>query len=196
MKITLVRHTPPEVKEGVCYGQTDLHVDDTFKNHLDAIQEVITLDDDTVCFTSPLVRCKLLCKALAGGERAIEEDKRLMELNFGSWENKKWSSLPVDQMQEWGKDYLNSRVHGGESMIDLNDRVKAFWTDLIESNYSEDEDEEKNILIVTHAGVIRSILHILLEMPLKKAFSILVNYGGVVQIEMLDKENAQIEFKR
>ncbi|QZE15871.1 alpha-ribazole phosphatase family protein [Halosquirtibacter laminarini] len=195
MKITIVRHTPPEVKEGVCYGQTDLHVDPTFKSHLDQIQSMITTDENTHFFTSPLTRCKVLCKAIAGADAEIVEDDRLMELDFGSWENKKWSNIPADQMQEWGKDYLNSKVHGGESMIDLNERVTAWWNELIEKHYNE-EDEDTNIVIFTHAGVIRSVLHILLEMPLKKAFSLVVNYGGMVEIKMLDKQNAQIEFKR
>lgn len=195
MKITLVRHTTPEVKEGVCYGQTDLHVDATFKNHLDAIKEMVEIDEQTQFITSPLVRCKLLTTALAANGGETTEDARLKELDFGSWENKKWSDIPAKQMQEWGQDYLNNKVHGGESMNDLNDRVKAFWSEFIEKSYKE-EEEDSHYVIVTHAGVIRSILHILLEMPLKKAFSLLVNYGGVVEIQMLDKENAQIEFKR
>lgn len=37
MKIYLIRHTTPHIEKGICYGQTDLDVAETFNNEAEII---------------------------------------------------------------------------------------------------------------------------------------------------------------
>jgi len=37
MKVHLIRHTTPDIDSGVCYGQTDLEVANTFADERDVI---------------------------------------------------------------------------------------------------------------------------------------------------------------
>ena len=59
MEIYLIRHTTPAVGKGICYGQTDLDITDSFKEEVAAIIPHLPDNIQTV-FSSPLQRCKKL----------------------------------------------------------------------------------------------------------------------------------------
>ena len=63
MDIYLIRHTAPLVDKGICYGQTDLDVTDSFEAELEQIRPHIPGDIKKV-YSSPLQRCLKLATAL------------------------------------------------------------------------------------------------------------------------------------
>ena len=64
--VHLLRHTKPNIKGGLCYGQTDLELDDSFSNlHLPQVISQIKLLDIQKIYTSPLIRCKKLAEQLS-----------------------------------------------------------------------------------------------------------------------------------
>lgn len=87
MEVILIRHTSVDVPPGVCYGQTDVPLKPTFEQEAAVTQENLKafLPFDHV-YTSPLTRCVRL--ATYCGYPDAERDKRIMEINFGSWEMK------------------------------------------------------------------------------------------------------------
>jgi len=40
-EIYLIRHTTPKVEKGICYGQTDLNLADTFEQEKERILKII-----------------------------------------------------------------------------------------------------------------------------------------------------------
>jgi len=65
MEIYLVRHTTPNVKKGICYGQTDIDINSyTFESELCEIKNKLPSDIDRF-YCSPLMRCLKLAKKLA-----------------------------------------------------------------------------------------------------------------------------------
>ena len=94
--IYFLRHTIPEVEQGICYGQSDLMVADGFYN--DELPKVIKtvekLNVDAI-YSSPLKRCKILADEISEvlGVEFVESDSFLMELNFGQWELWSWSQI-------------------------------------------------------------------------------------------------------
>ena len=60
MRIHLIRHTTPDIKKGLCYGQTDLDVTDTFEQEKEHVLSKLLGEYDAV-FTSPLQRCSKFC---------------------------------------------------------------------------------------------------------------------------------------
>lgn len=186
MQIYLIRHTTPDVEAGICYGQSDIGVDDDFQFTLEKIKNQLSLDNNHIIFSSPLKRCSLLAKELAN-HNGVNYDDRLMEMDFGKWELQRWSEIDEEPMTQWGSNFVENRVPGGESFEIMNQRVMEFWEELL-------KQENKDILIVTHSGVIRSILARLLEIPLKKAFVLKIDYGRIIRIRMLNKENSEVEF--
>ena len=138
------------------------------------------LPQDAVLYSSPLQRCVILAKHIQEKIKvaSITEDSRLMEMNFGDWELKNWDDIPQEALTPWMTDFVNVRVPNGESFIDLNERVMDF----LQNEVSKTTD--KPLIVVAHAGVIRSILCKINNLPLQEAFKSKLDFGAVVRIEM------------
>ncbi len=177
MEIYIIRHTTPDIEKGVCYGQADLDLAPTFPKESEAILKDIPSNENFKVISSPLKRCALLAKRF---NDVVVLDDRLKELNFGDWELKKWDDIPEGEINPWMQDFVNVTVPNGESYIDLASRTNAFFEELKHSNDTND------LIIVTHAGVIRAFLSNLLGIPLTKSFSIKLEYGNYFHLKKED----------
>jgi alpha-ribazole phosphatase len=171
MEIYLIRHTTPDIEKGICYGQSDIPLKDTFSIEANNILKSIPKNFDKV-YSSPLQRCTQLANYI---DENITIDTRLMELNFGSWELKKWEEIPDDEIQPWYDDWVNTCTNNGESYQELQNRVLSFLKE-VPTHFNR-------IAIVTHAGVIRSLWAHLNKKELKNSFDFLdIEYGAVLKI--------------
>ena len=178
MEVYLVRHTETVCEKGICYGQSDVSLQEPY----DTIFETILkqLPEDAILYCSPLQRCILLANYIKENSviTSIHQDSRLMEMNFGNWEMKNWDVIPQDDFTPWMTDFVNVRVPNGESFTDLHNRVFDFMENELQKNNS------KPVIIVAHAGVIRSVLCRITNLPLKDAFQNKVDYGAVIKIKI------------
>ena len=178
MEIYLVRHTETSCEKGICYGQSDVDLAEPFNSVFENI--LSKLPSETIIFSSPLKRCVLLAKYIQNNIKTIsyQEDKRLMEMNFGNWEMKKWNDILPEQLNPWMEDFVNIPASNGESFVELHKRTGDFLSDLVSK-------EIKNpIVVVCHAGTIRSILCHQSSLPLKDAFQNKVDFGEVIKIHI------------
>ncbi|NLR94470.1 histidine phosphatase family protein [Flammeovirga agarivorans] len=166
MEIHVIRHTPVAVQKGICYGQLDVDVADTFVDDVGKISIQLDTDYDAI-FCSPLSRCLKLSKALH--LEGVRLDKRLMEFDYGDWEGKKWEDIPQEKLQPWMDDFVNQKIPNGESLRDIFHRVEEFITTLRTADY-------KKVLLVTHGGVIRCLWASILEIPLQNLFKVPVGF--------------------
>lgn len=183
--IHLIRHTKPDVPLGICYGQTDLPLADTFAEEFDVIRQKLKPTPNTSIISSPLQRCHQLANALFE-DSAIELNNDLKEMHFGDWEMQAWNNIEQTQLKQWGGNFVNMPSPNGESFNCLNTRVLKVWSTLDWVN--------QDYVLVTHAGVIRVILSALLKSPLEKAFTLDVRYGEVIRIKFADPDNCTIRF--
>lgn len=124
----LVRHTRPAIAEGLCYGQSDIFLRKSFHNEAREVQKRLARCVFSSVYTSPLQRCVLLSKEL---NLKAQSDSRLMEMNFGKWENQPWDAIFAStEGKHWFENYLTAPCPGGESFIDLLARVESFLQDL------------------------------------------------------------------
>ncbi|WP_299899292.1 alpha-ribazole phosphatase [uncultured Aquimarina sp.] len=172
MEIYLVRHTTPNIEKGICYGQSDLDVTDSFDAEVSEIHTKLPLKEITKVYSSPLKRCKLLAESF---NLPIIFDMRLQELDFGNWELKAWDDISKKELNPWMEDFVNVPVPNGESYVMLQERVLDFY-----KNLSSNADEKT--VIISHAGPIRALLSHLQKIALKDSFSIKLEYGEVVKI--------------
>lgn len=173
--IYLIRHTTPAVARGMCYGQTDLDVTESFHSEAELIRQHLPGDIGLV-YSSPLKRCTLLAKELFPN-RPLHLSAALMEIHCGDWEMRAWDDLPPAEVNAWMADFVRVRIPGGESYVDLHERVTRCW-DAISR-----EKAGKNIAVIAHGGVLRSILSGITGTPLIdsfKAFSL--HYGCVIRV--------------
>ncbi|WP_370407721.1 alpha-ribazole phosphatase [Tenacibaculum dicentrarchi] len=175
MEIILVRHTTPNIEKGICYGQADIGVIDTFLEEVQPIlKEVPVNDTETAYYSSPLKRCKLLAKQLSD---TIIFDDRLKELDFGDWELKKWDDINKPELDIWMNDFVNITVTNGESYIDLHNRTVEFLNELKSL-------KKQRVVIVTHAGVIRSLWAYVNNISLENSFDLKLKYGDIIKFTL------------
>ncbi len=172
MEIYLIRHTTPDILPGICYGQSDLDLADSFTKEYAILREKLPEKLDQV-YSSPLFRCKELALELGF---PITLDKRLKEYDFGDWEMLPWKDIPKGDMEEWMKDFVSVAPPNGESYHALFQRVESFWDELLQN------DPDEVIALTIHGGVIRSLLALLLEIPLKNAFRLHLDYGSICKV--------------
>jgi len=118
------------------------------------------------------------CTRLADycGFTGYQTDARLMEMNFGDWENRQWDDIADPHLQRWFDAWATERATNGESFADLCQRA----SDFIESLSWDGADVR--MLLFTHAGFIRALWVALgLHTP-ETAFAQQVDYGGLVKV--------------
>jgi len=91
MDIYIVRHTTPKIEKGICYGQSDLALIDSYLDEFNVILDTIPKGDYHI-ISSPLQRCSAFAKAYTS---PITYDDRLLELDFGDWELMPWKTTRV-----------------------------------------------------------------------------------------------------
>lgn len=177
MEVYLVRHTETICEKGICYGQSDVNIAEPFDEIFDRI--LSELPSKAAIFTSPSKRCSILAKHIQENIKVIsyQEDNRLKEMNFGDWELKKWDDIPYKELNPWMEDFVNIKASNGESFVELHKRVGDFLADKIQQKTNDP------VIIVTHSGVIRSIICHQTSLPLKDAFQNKVDFGDVIKIE-------------
>jgi alpha-ribazole phosphatase len=185
--IYLIRHTTPAVARGMCYGQTDLDVTETFSEEAAAIRQYLPGTIGLV-YSSPLKRCTLLAKELFP-DRSVQLSPELMEIHCGEWEMCAWDDLPPEQVGPWMADFVRVRIPGGESYLDLHERVTRCWESVSRENGGSRpaadarEGTPGDIAIVAHGGVIRSILSGITGVALIDSFkAFTLHYGCVIRV--------------
>ena len=145
MRLFLVRHPQPLVGSGICYGSTDLAI---APNELASALSTLhsTLPKGVPCFSSPLRRCAELATSLECS--SLTFDARLVEINFGGWEMRRWDDIARAEIDAWADDILAYRPGGGESVLQMAARVAVFYAELLRLQH-------EHVILVCHAGTIR-----------------------------------------
>lgn len=173
MSIYLIRHTAPLIEKGTCYGQADIDIKDSFFDEAAIIKTVIPTEFQKV-WSSPLQRCRKLAEHLFPAF-PINFEHKLKEIDCGEWELQKWDDIPSHIIDPWMEDYVNVRIPGGENYLDLYDRVVDSFLHIASG--------EMPAAIVTHGGVIRSILAHITGTSLLDSFKTFsIHYGCVIRI--------------
>jgi alpha-ribazole phosphatase len=177
MEIHLIRHTTPIIDKNVCYGQSDVLLKDTFQEEAERVLEKLPRNADVI-YTSPFIRCIKLAERIAQAfSLPIKKDDRLKEMNFGAWEMKRWDDIDKEALMKWMNDYQNERCPQGESYFDLVIRLKEFFNEIKHNQY-------QSVIVVTHAGVIKSSNVILGQRSLKDAMSTKVEFGSILTMRI------------
>ncbi len=110
--------------------------------------------------TSPLSRCRRFAEELSHERRIpLAVDDRLTEFHFGEWDGRDVDLLRAEdgeRLQRFFADPVNNTPPGGEEFQSFDRRVQDAWRSI------HDDDQSGGTLIITHGGVILSILaHVL-----------------------------------
>jgi broad specificity phosphatase PhoE len=167
LRIYIARHGETEWnREGKMQGWQNSNLTENGKANALKLGESLKNISFAKIYSSPLGRALDTAKHIRG-ERDTEiilKDS-LKEMGFGCWEGvdheEVRSKYPEQRHNFWHKPHQYCPVDG-ESYQELISRVDGFLKEIF-SDVSED-----NILIVTHAAVIKAIFHILKEIPMEE----------------------------
>ncbi len=151
MRLYLVRHPQPVIDAGICYGSSDLPV--LAQEHERAVARLqAELPRQAHLFSSPLLRCAELAQRLARQLdcNTLVFDRRLVEMDFRNWEGRRWDDIARTEIDAWCDDPLAYRPGGGESVLEVAERVIAFYREL-------QQYEIAQATVICHAGTIRML---------------------------------------
>ena len=132
--------------------------------------------------SSPLKRCLQFSQELADQQKlplAIEAG--FQEISFGNWEGLVTEEIEADsgkQLEAYWLDRENNTPPNGEALVDFHQRTFSALQQLLEQRRGAHQ------LVVTHGGVIRSLMAHALQMPLKAMQHIDVPYACRTQIKV------------
>ncbi len=119
-------------------------------------KELMKISFDHV-FTSDLRRCQETL-AYLNIQSQVSVDTRLREINFGDWEGKTYNELKGEKpYQDWLNNWECHSIPNGESAHVFKARIDSFLYDLFQQT-NKNFSNNKQILIVTHGGVIRYLV--------------------------------------
>lgn len=153
--IYLVRHGESEANISKRFsGITDVNLSSKGKSEAKLAGQNLKLEKISHVFTSPLIRAKdtakIICKEINYDENKIIIENSLIEVNFGLFENLTWdeiSSAYKNESENWIKDKVKYKFPQGEGYADIIKRISKFI-----------DNVPDNSLVVTHFGVIQSVM--------------------------------------
>ncbi len=141
-------------------GQTDVPLDDFGRAQARMLADYLRKFPIARAFSSDLSRARETAEIiLAGRDVPLVLEPRLREMRFGDWEGLDWAQIRerYPQLPEAG--WANPREYtpaGGERFEDVHRRVREVIAAIRDQLGADDRG-----LIVTHAGILHSIMHVL-----------------------------------
>ena len=156
-KIHFIRHgLTQESIDGLYCGITDVSVCDQGKRQLEDMKQQYIYPDAEFVFSSPLKRCLETAEILYPGIKPLVFED-LTECNFGEFENQSAQKLHETQplFDRWLRGEPGVAPPFGESNEDFAKRVCECFVKICDGILKSGSD---NIVIITHGGVIATIL--------------------------------------
>ena len=157
MKIFLIRHAESEWnKRDIVQGQSDPELSQKGRGQAKQLAASLQEERIRVVYTSRLKRALNTARGFADSLKVplVQEDG-LEEMNFGEWEGKAITDINAHYNNAHAKWLLvpsSVDIPGAETAEGFKERAVQAFQKIVKENNG------KNIAIVTHGGVIRSII--------------------------------------
>jgi|TARA_B100001105_G_scaffold249172_1_gene235775 alpha-ribazole phosphatase/probable phosphoglycerate mutase len=170
MIVDLLRHGEP-IGGRLFRGLQDDHLTD---NGWSQMESSTTGKSWNFIASSPLMRCSAFAKHVATKNKTpYRIYDGLVEFDWGDWQGKSADNIGIDNVNEFKRDPISNGPRNSENLYKFNNRVLSTFSQIIEQC-----SQHHSILIVSHAGVIRSIKSHILNLPAEKMFNIKVGSGS------------------
>lgn len=169
-ELWLVRHGQTDWNvEGRYQGQADMPLNEIGIEQARDLAQRLRGVNFAAIYSSDLLRASTTARILAG-DKAVRLEPRLREIHQGEWEGQLFREIRqryAGFFEERKQNPLESRPPGGESLLEVAERVKH-CIDEIASQYPGER-----VLIVSHGLAIATVLAAVKGYPLEKAFDLI-----------------------
>jgi alpha-ribazole phosphatase len=154
-EILFIRHAETDMAGTFC-GHSDPDLNERGHTQVCELIDRLRGEDIGAIYTSDLRRAHTTARAISKFS-TIDCIVRpaLREINFGRWEGRTWNDVELhdkDYAHRWVAEYPNLRAPGGEDLAEFERRV------LNEVEFLSSQVRTRNITVVTHAGILRTVL--------------------------------------
>lgn len=183
MRFILVRHVETIANANKQYiGWKESEITEDGKKQILNLRKNFKDENVDYIYSSPLRRTLTVAEVISEilNKKIIIEDD-LKEMNFGIFEGKDYKQVIKDHELEWNqwtKDYKNYEIPQGESVDLVYKRVTKFIDKI--------KNKDESILIVTHGGIIHTIITYLLDLSIDDRWHFKITPGTIVEIEYKD----------
>ncbi|MEX1310315.1 MAG: histidine phosphatase family protein [Candidatus Sulfomarinibacteraceae bacterium] len=203
-RLILVRHGEVDANRNFAYlGRRDDRLNANGLAQARALADAFTGIHVDRVVSSPLQRALATAGAIAESAGApLDTDRRLIELDFGSWEGRSRAEVVGSgeherrAVERWEAD-PSLRTPGGESLLELQERVVG-W-----ANETAGDGEGQTVLMVSHMGPVKTLLCAALGVPLTSARRIFLDPAtvsvvdwGATPVVRLVNSHAHLGFSR
>jgi alpha-ribazole phosphatase len=187
MHLFLIRHAQTKHNHDRRYqGSTDAPLNETGELQAREIAKRLSNKKIDAIYSSNLQRSVQTADFITKVHNLkINQDERLREISFGNWEGMSYDEIQKispDLLEKWIDDPANIAPPNGETLVQLASRVKSA-IDEIKSKNTKDE----TVLLVTHGGVIRTLLCIVLGVELNNHLKFDCATGSLSIISFYDE---------
>ncbi|MBB3066493.1 histidine phosphatase family protein [Limibacillus halophilus] len=177
-----IRHAPVTCNDGRIYGQTDHPADCSETAPFKGLAQL--LPQDALWITSNLRRTRDTMEAVAPYRSSplpvAEVVASFAEQHFGDWQGLRHDELRTRPEREAHRFWLAPAATcppGGESFVDLMNRVSTAITDLSRQHSG------RHIVVFAHGGTIRAALALALGLDPERALGFTIENCSLTRIE-------------
>ncbi len=138
-----------------------------------------------VIISSPLLRCLEFSQQLHNQTNtALSIDPNWQEICFGDWEGKTAEQINSEALMRFYQDPINNTPNNAENLTLFISRINQAWESLLKQHAG------KHILVVSHAGVIRSLFNLFLHLPANKIFNLQLDHASLTCFQCFNDKPA------
>ena len=178
MIITLVRHGEViEAYRGKYNGHIDIGLSEHGKLQAKELAKKLKSTAFDRVYCSDLLRAKETLYEFSLTQEVIYSEQ-LREKSWGRHEGKSFDEIVAEGIEyESFEQWI--RVLDGESIENYKERVKEYFYETIF------KQKAQNILVVTHSGLIKTLLHLTQKISLEEAFTTPLPYGSSISLDTM-----------
>lgn len=183
-RLYLLRHGPTTAPPGCLVGASDIPLSGQGLTRLHPLFP--QLHDLDLWYCSPLLRTRQTLEYMQAQGcvmQTVAFDERLREIHFGAWEMQTFTSIAAaypEEIELWSKAYRSFVFPQGEAVADFVQRVQELLTTLVHTEF-------RSIGLMTHGGVIRTLLCLALGLPVEHYLLFDVQPAALTLIELFEQ---------
>jgi alpha-ribazole phosphatase len=187
-EILFIRHAETDMAGTFC-GHSDPELNERGHIQIGELIDRLRAEDIGAVYSSDLRRAAITAEAIANFFSVnCHVRPALREINFGEWEGHSWAEIErreKEYARRWVAEYPNLPARGGEGFLEFKLRV------LNEVRFLSGQASGCNIAVITHAGVLRTVLCRLKGCSAEHAWEQTKSYCSIVRHAVAASSSAQ-----
>jgi alpha-ribazole phosphatase len=157
VRLLLIRHAATAwTAQGRFQGQTDVPLSSHGRRQVAALAQRLRAETLHMLYASDLQRAWETAQVLAAQHALqVHAEPRLREMAFGCWEGLVYNEIQqrdAERLATWERDQLHSAPPGGETLLQMAQRVREVYASLREAG------PDKTVGLVAHGGSLQLLL--------------------------------------